>query len=80
MSKWDDATSKDILSEFRNMFEEMKKREVEHEETIMRSADWLVDLGPGAGINGGFVVYSGAPAGISLSLIQASRVSCRASS
>jgi len=32
---------------------------VEHEETIIRAADWLVDLGPGAGLNGGSVVFSG---------------------
>ena len=25
---------------------------VEHDETIMRRADWLVDLGPGAGVHG----------------------------
>jgi len=32
---------------------------VEHDETIIRAADWLVDLGPGAGIHGGSVVFSG---------------------
>ena len=32
---------------------------VEHDEAIMRSADWLVDLGPGAGEHGGNVVASG---------------------
>ena len=36
---------------------------VEHDEATMRSADWLVDVGPGAGVEGGRVVYSGpAPA------------------
>jgi excinuclease ABC subunit A len=34
---------------------------VEHDETIMRRADWLVDLGPGAGAQGGRVVAQGAP-------------------
>ena len=34
---------------------------VEHDEETMRSADWLVDLGPGAGVMGGEVVASGAP-------------------
>jgi excinuclease ABC subunit A len=34
---------------------------VEHDEETMRTADWLVDLGPGAGINGGWVVSAGAP-------------------
>ena len=32
---------------------------VEHDEDIIRSADWLVDIGPGAGTHGGQVVYSG---------------------
>jgi excinuclease ABC subunit A len=34
---------------------------VEHDETIMRRADWLVDLGPGAGRHGGRVVAEGNP-------------------
>ena len=34
---------------------------VEHDETIMRQADWLVDLGPGAGRHGGCVVAEGPP-------------------
>ncbi len=38
---------------------------VEHDETIMRRADWLVDLGPGAGRHGGRVVSQGSPATIS---------------
>jgi excinuclease ABC subunit A len=37
---------------------------VEHDEMTMREADWLVDLGPGAGVHGGEVLYSGPPAGI----------------
>ena len=32
---------------------------VEHDEDTMRAADWIVDIGPGAGIHGGHVVYSG---------------------
>ncbi|MCD6449379.1 MAG: excinuclease ABC subunit UvrA [Thermotogaceae bacterium] len=32
---------------------------VEHDEDVIRSADWIVDLGPGAGENGGEVVYQG---------------------
>ena len=32
---------------------------VEHDEATMRSADWLVDVGPGAGAEGGRIVYSG---------------------
>ena len=32
---------------------------VEHDEAIIRSADYIVDLGPGAGKKGGHVIYSG---------------------
>jgi excinuclease ABC subunit A len=32
---------------------------VEHDEQMMRAADWLVDMGPGAGEHGGFVVAEG---------------------
>ncbi|HUT10498.1 MAG TPA: excinuclease ABC subunit UvrA [Thermoguttaceae bacterium] len=34
---------------------------VEHDEAIMRAADWLVDLGPGAGRHGGQIVTQGTP-------------------
>ncbi len=37
---------------------------VEHEEAVMRAADYLVDMGPGSGAAGGEVVYAGSPAGI----------------
>ncbi len=32
---------------------------VEHDEDTIRTADWIVDIGPGAGENGGRVVHSG---------------------
>jgi excinuclease ABC subunit A len=32
---------------------------VEHDEETMRSADWLIDMGPGAGVHGGRVVAEG---------------------
>lgn len=35
---------------------------VEHDEDMMRKADWIVDIGPGAGVHGGAVVASGTPA------------------
>lgn len=35
---------------------------VEHDETVMRRADWLIDMGPGAGSRGGQVVAQGTPA------------------
>ena len=34
---------------------------VEHDEDTMRAADWIVDIGPGAGVHGGNVIYSGTP-------------------
>lgn len=34
---------------------------VEHDEETMRTADWLIDLGPGAGEYGGHVIASGTP-------------------
>ena len=34
---------------------------VEHDEETMRSADWIVDVGPGAGEKGGNICYSGLP-------------------
>jgi excinuclease ABC subunit A len=32
---------------------------VEHDEDTIHTADWIVDIGPGAGVNGGRVVHSG---------------------
>jgi excinuclease ABC subunit A len=32
---------------------------VEHDEEMMRAADWIVDIGPGAGVHGGQVVAAG---------------------
>lgn len=37
---------------------------VEHDRDTMLAADWLVDLGPGAGRHGGRVVAAGTPAGV----------------
>ena len=34
---------------------------VEHDEDTMRSADYLIDIGPGAGVHGGQVVAAGTP-------------------
>jgi excinuclease ABC subunit A len=34
---------------------------VEHDETTIRSCDHVIDMGPGAGVHGGHVVYSGVP-------------------
>ncbi|MCZ4120914.1 excinuclease ABC subunit UvrA [Streptomyces sp. H39-S7] len=35
---------------------------VEHHQAVMAHADWIVDLGPGAGHDGGAVVFEGTPA------------------
>ncbi|MBI3623466.1 excinuclease ABC subunit UvrA, partial [Candidatus Pacearchaeota archaeon] len=32
---------------------------VEHDEEVMRNSDWIIDLGPGAGVHGGSVVFEG---------------------
>ncbi len=37
---------------------------VEHDEETMREADYIVDIGPGAGVHGGNVIYSGPVKGI----------------
>jgi len=40
---------------------------VEHNTDIIKSADWVIDMGPEAGVNGGNVVYAGVPAGLAKS-------------
>jgi len=35
---------------------------IEHHQAVMAHADWIVDLGPGAGHDGGRVVFEGTPA------------------
>jgi excinuclease ABC subunit A len=37
---------------------------VEHDLDVIRCADWIVDVGPGAGEQGGFILYSGPPKGL----------------
>ena len=37
---------------------------VEHDEDTMRAADHIVDIGPGAGVHGGEVIFNGSPADI----------------
>ncbi len=36
---------------------------IEHHQAVMAHADWIIDLGPGAGHDGGRVVFEGTPAG-----------------
>ncbi|MEV8309180.1 excinuclease ABC subunit UvrA [Streptomyces flavidovirens] len=35
---------------------------IEHHQAVMAHADWIIDLGPGAGHNGGKIVFEGTPA------------------
>jgi len=37
---------------------------VEHDEETIRASDYVIDMGPGAGVKGGHVVYSGTPAAL----------------
>jgi excinuclease ABC subunit A len=46
---------------------------VEHELEIIQKAEWIIDVGPAAGVNGGEILYSGPPAG--LEKINASKTS-----
>jgi len=35
---------------------------VEHDEQTIRAADWVIDVGPGAGVHGGKIMFAGTPA------------------
>ena len=35
---------------------------IEHHQAVMAHADWIIDLGPGAGHDGGRIVFEGPPA------------------
>jgi len=35
---------------------------IEHHQAVMAHADWIIDMGPGAGHDGGRVVFEGTPA------------------
>ncbi|MFL5787596.1 MAG: excinuclease ABC subunit A, partial [Flavisolibacter sp.] len=37
---------------------------IEHNTDVLKSADWIIDLGPEAGIDGGYLVYEGKPEGL----------------
>ena len=37
---------------------------IEHNTDVIKSADWVIDLGPEAGDEGGNLVYSGVPSGL----------------
>jgi excinuclease UvrABC ATPase subunit len=35
---------------------------IEHHQAVMAHADWIIDIGPGAGHDGGEIVFQGTPA------------------
>jgi len=37
---------------------------IEHDLDVMHEAEWIVEVGPGAGFRGGQIIYSGPPAGL----------------
>jgi excinuclease UvrABC ATPase subunit len=37
---------------------------IEHHQAVMARADWIIDLGPGAGHDGGRIVFEGTPAAL----------------
>ena len=41
---------------------------VEHDEETMLAADWIIDIGPGAGVHGGQIIAAGTPASIKKNL------------
>lgn len=54
-----------LISSLRNLRDEGNSViVVEHDEEMIRSGDWLIDLGPGAGEKGGKLLYSGIPQAI----------------
>jgi excinuclease ABC subunit A len=53
----DNAKLLDTLKELRNLGNTLIV--VEHDEETMEAADWIIDMGPGAGIHGGEVVAQG---------------------
>jgi excinuclease ABC subunit A len=55
----DNARLIDTLTELRDLGNTLLI--VEHDEETMRCADWILDLGPGAGEHGGYVVAEGTP-------------------
>ncbi|HEY4155556.1 MAG TPA: excinuclease ABC subunit UvrA [Puia sp.] len=56
---------KKLLTSFRALIEQGHSvLVVEHNTDVIRSADWVIDLGPEAGDAGGDLVYEGVPAGL----------------
>jgi MFS family permease len=41
-----------------------RRDDIEHHQAVMAHADWIIDLGPGAGHDGGRIVFEGTPADV----------------
>jgi len=39
---------------------------IEHQLDVIKNADWIIDLGPGAGVKGGQIVAEGVPEDVAL--------------
>ena len=50
---------------------------IEHHLSVMAHADWIIDLGPGAGHDGGRIVFEGTPADLGQGEIDADRSASR---
>ena len=46
---------------------------IEHHQAVMAHADWIIDLGPGAGHDGGRIVFEGTPAALVAARLDAHR-------
>ncbi len=46
---------------------------IEHHQAVMAHADWIIDLGPGAGHDGGRIVFEGTPADLVAARVDADR-------
>jgi len=56
---------KKLLASFRALIDQGHSvLVVEHNTDVIRSADWVIDLGPEAGDAGGYLVYEGVPSGL----------------
>ena len=53
---------KQIRLQVREAGVERMTRIIEHHQAVMAHADWILDLGPGAGHDGGTLVFEGTPA------------------
>jgi len=59
LHQWDNKKLIDTLHKLRDQGNTLVV--VEHDEETIRSADYIVDMGPGAGVHGGFVIAKGTP-------------------